>query len=183
MVVIIPTYNNCSTIEDVIRRCKKYCESIIVVNDGSSDHTQTILESISDVRCIHFKKNSGKGAALKAGFRMAIEMGFSYALTIDADGQHFPEEIPEFVRASLREPDTLWVGSRNLSADNMPQKNSFANKFSNFWFKAETGISLTDTQSGYRLYPLKPFFGMKYYSERYEFELEILVRAAWKVYW
>lgn len=180
LVVIIPTYNNCNTIENVILRCKRYCKNIIVVNDGSTDDTQTILEAISDIRCIRFPKNMGKGAALKAGFRLAIETGFHYALTIDSDGQHFPEEIPQFIEASIKEPDTLWVGSRNLSAENMPEKSSFANKFSNFWFKAETGISLSDTQSGYRLYPLKSFFQMRYLSGRYEFELEILVRAAWK---
>jgi len=180
LVVIIPTYNNCNTIENVIQRCKKYCKNIIVVNDGSTDKTQVILESISDIDIISFPGNIGKGAALKAGFRMAEKNNFDYAVTIDSDGQHFPEEISLFVEASVKEPDTLWVGSRNLSAENMPQKSSFANRFSNFWFKAETGIKLSDTQSGFRLYPLKPFSGMKYISGRYEFELEVLVRAAWK---
>lgn len=180
LVVIVPTYNNCNTLENVVLRCKMYCKNIIVVNDGSSDNTQAILESISEIDYISFSKNMGKGAALKAGLRKAVEHNFEYAITIDSDGQHFPEEINLFIDASIKEPDTLWVGSRNLYAENMPEKSSFANKFSNFWFKAETGITLSDTQSGFRLYPLKPFSRMKYFSGRYEFELEILIRAAWK---
>lgn len=180
IVVIIPTFNNCNTLEDIVCRCKKYSKNIIVVNDGSTDRTQLILESVRDIQCIEFNDNRGKGAALKAGFRFAIESGFEYAITIDSDGQHFPEEIPKFIEAMLKEPDTLWVGSRSLSAENMPEKNSFANKFSNFWFRAETGITLSDTQSGFRLYPLKTFFGMKFISGRYEFEFEALVRVAWR---
>jgi len=76
LVVIIPTYNNCNTIENVIAGCKQYCKNIIVVNDGSTDKTQTILESITDLDYINFSVNMGKGAALKAGFRMAIENNF-----------------------------------------------------------------------------------------------------------
>ncbi|OFY41062.1 MAG: glycosyltransferase [Bacteroidetes bacterium GWF2_40_14] len=180
LVIIIPTFNNCCTLESVVKGCMRHCSNIIVVNDGSTDGTDKVLERFTSIMTIVFPLNRGKGAALKDAFRYAAMLGFDYAITIDSDGQHYPEEIPRFIEAASREKNTLWIGSRDLSSENMPQKSSFANKFSNFWFRAETGIKLTDTQSGFRLYPLKPFDGMKFISGRYEFELEAIVRAAWK---
>lgn len=180
LVIIIPTYNNCDTLEQVISKCKEQCNNIIIVNDGSTDNTQSIIDSFEGIQTIVFEYNKGKGQALKTAFRFALESGYEYAITIDSDGQHYPHEIAKFTKASQEEPNTLFVGSRNLATDNMPEKNSFANKFSNFWFKVETGITLKDTQSGYRLYPLMHLNQMKYISGRYEFELEVLVRSAWK---
>ena len=106
--------------------------------------------------------------------------GYQYALTIDSDGQHFPDDIPLFVAEVEQHPGAFVVGARNLTSDNMPGKNTFANKFSNFWFRLETGMKLDDTQSGFRLYPLRHIGSMNYYTARFEFELEILVFAAWK---
>lgn len=180
VVVIIPTFNNCNTLESVVTGCMRYCSNIIVVNDGSTDCTDKVLKRLAGIMTIAFPENRGKGAALKAAFRYAAKLGYDYAITIDSDGQHYPGEIPHFIDAASNEKDTLWIGSRDLSAENMPQKSSFANKFSNFWFWAETGMKLTDTQSGFRLYPLKSLEGMKFISGRYEFELEVTVRAAWK---
>ena len=105
-------------------------------------------------------------------------MGFDCAITIDSDGQHFPEDIPLFVEALEQHPSALIVGSRNLKQDNMPGKNTFANKFSNFWFKIQTGINLPDTQTGYRLYPLCRL--PRIFSARYEAELSLLVFSAWR---
>ncbi|MEG0500373.1 MAG: glycosyltransferase family 2 protein, partial [Rikenellaceae bacterium] len=124
--------------------------------------------------------NRGKGAALKTGLAYATQKGFRYAITIDSDGQHFADDIPQFMEQIRKTPDALIIGARNLTAENMPSKNTFANKFSNFWYKVETGKSLTDTQSGYRLYPLDKLRDMKFFTPRYEFEVEIIVRAAWR---
>jgi hypothetical protein len=100
-------------------------------------------------------ENKGKGNGLKTGFRKAKELGYNYAITIDSDGQHYPDDIPVFVEALLNEKeDVLLIGNRNMSQDGIPKKSSFGNRFSNFWFWFETGIKLEDTQSGYRLYPL-----------------------------
>jgi len=180
ILIIIPTYNNFRTVADVIRGCKVHSYDILVVNDGSTDSTASILESIEGITLISFEKNRGKGAALVEGFRWAIREGYSHALTIDSDGQHITEDIPLLIEVTQKEPSTLWVGSRNLLADNMPGKNTFANRFSNFWFKIQTGIVMKDTQSGFRVYPLTPFKGMSFISGRYELELEFLVRFAWK---
>jgi len=179
-VVVIPTFNNGSTLREVLTGVMDVCGNVIVVNDGSSDNTYDILNQFDGIEVITHNKNRGKGAALNSGFRKAYDLGYKYAITIDSDGQHYPQEIKLLCDASLNEPETLWIGSRDFKSDNMPGKNSFANRFSNFWFKLETGITLEDTQSGFRLYPLERLKGIRTLSGRYEFELEIIVRAAWR---
>ena len=179
-VVIIPTYNNATTIAKVISDVKEYSEDVIIVNDGSTDETSNILASIENINVIDYPKNQGKGYALKLGLQMAYDWGYRYAITIDSDGQHYADDIPTFIDRIEEKPDSLLIGARNLTAENMPSKNTFANKFSNFWFKVETGKTLTDTQSGYRLYPLEKLQKIHFITRRYEFEVEIIVRAAWR---
>ncbi len=179
-VVVIPTYNNRGTIADVIASVKEYAMDILVVNDGATDGTPEILAGIDDIKVIGYGKNKGKGYAIRTAFKEAAAMGFKYMLTIDSDGQHFADDIPVFIDFIEQNPDCLLIGARNLNADNMPSKNTFANKFSNFWFKVETGQTLSDTQSGYRLYPLEKLSRMRFMTRRYEFEVEVIVRAAWR---
>lgn len=179
-VVIIPTYNNAATIRGVIEGVAAYVDDIMVVNDGSTDATGAILEAVEGIEVISYDVNRGKGYALRTGLRAAAGKGFRYAITIDSDGQHYASDIPCFLSRVEDEPDSLIVGARNLCQENMPSKNSFANRFSNFWFRLETGKKLSDTQSGFRLYPLDKLKDMKFVTSRYEFELEILVRAAWR---
>ena len=177
--VVMPTYNNGGTLRDVVERVLTYCHDVIVVNDGCTDNSAEVLASFGErVTVVDYGRNRGKGYALKQGFQKAKAMGFVYALTIDSDGQHFPEDIPLFVEALEQHPGALIVGSRNLNQENMPGQNTFANKFSNFWFKIQTGISLPDTQTGYRLYPLKHL--PRIFSARYEAELSLLVFSAWR---
>ena len=178
--VLIPTYNNSTTIAKVIEDVKEYADEIIVVNDGSTDNTSEILSTTKDIRVIEYTRNQGKGYALKLGLSKAHEWGFRYAITIDSDGQHYADDIPVFIKRIEEVPDSLLIGARNLTADNMPSKNTFANKFSNFWYKVETGQKLTDTQSGFRLYPLDKLQNIRLITRRYEFEVEIIVRAAWR---
>jgi glycosyltransferase involved in cell wall biosynthesis len=132
------------------------------------------------VDVISYQPNRGKGYALKQGFKRALAMGFRYAITMDSDGQHHGSDIDVFMGKIQQWPDSLIVGSRLLRQENMPGGNTFANNFSNFWFRLQTGINLPDTQSGFRLYPLKKLAGMYFITNRYEGELEILVRAAWR---
>ena len=146
---IVPTYNNAGTILDVLTRLQPYIEDIVVVNDGSTDDTARLLKGVEDtVMVVGYEKNRGKGYALKTGFRYAQEKGFENAITIDADGQHFPEELPVFAEALQKHPNALIVGNRKLQQENMPGKNTFANHFSNFWFCLQTWQFLPDTQSG-----------------------------------
>lgn len=178
--VIIPTYNNAGTLADVINGILTYTDQVVVVNDGSTDTTAEALKDFQNISVCQLDKNKGKGAALRTGFKYARSKGFDYAITIDSDGQHSTDDIPKFIDALISEPDTLFIGARNMAQDGVPGKSSFGNKFSNFWFKAETGISLPDTQSGFRLYPIKKLEKLHFFTPKYEFEIEIIVRAAWK---
>ncbi|UPZ16814.1 DUF2062 domain-containing protein [Flavobacterium humidisoli] len=177
--VIVPTYNNQKTLKKVLDSILDFTTNVIIINDGSTDSTSEILKSYSQLTQIHHPQNLGKGRALRNGFRKALELDFEYAITIDSDGQHFAADIPVFLEAIQDEPNTLLIGSRNMTQENVPKKSSFGNKFSNFWFKFETGIKLDDTQSGFRLYPLR-LLPKRFYTNKFEFEIEVIVRAAWK---
>lgn len=176
--VIIPTYNNAKTIRKVIEDVRQYTDNIIVVDDGCTDGTDAMLSSMH-VTVISHKRNKGKGRALKTGFDNARKAGFDYAITMDADGQHSASDIPAFIQAAHKHPGSLIVGCRNLKEKNMPSANTFANKFSNFWFMLQTGIRLPDTQTGIRLYPLAKMGSLWWVTSRYEAELGMLVYAAW----
>lgn len=179
--IIIPTYNNEITIGKIVDECKKWSDDVIVVNDGSTDSTSSILSSYkaNGVTVIDYRINKGKGYALKTAFKYALAKQYVYAITIDADGQHFASDIPAFVHAVEKFPNTLIVGSRNLNAEGMPLENTFANKFSNFWFSVQTLQCIPDTQTGFRLYPLQRMGRMWWLTSKYEAELEMLVFAAW----
>ena len=128
------------------------------------------------------EKNLGKGKALKTGFKEALNKGYEYAITMDSDGQHFAEDIPVFLDALETEAtkNVLYIGARNMAQADVPGKSSFGNKFSNFWFWFETGTWLQDTQCGYRLYPLKEIEKLSLYTPKFEFEIEVIVKASWK---
>jgi len=201
--VIIPTYNNTGTLEKVINGVSEYTDDIIVVNDGSTDGSGEILKkwtggqadrrtrdagrqsSVTDhrtpVTVITLPGNKGKGFALRQGFKKAIEKGYRYSITIDSDGQHFPEDIPKFIEKIEKDPEAMIIGARNMEQEDVPGTSSFGHKFSIFWFRVETGMKIPDVQSGYRLYPLKRIASIRhFYSTRYEFEVEVLVRLAWR---
>ena len=178
--VVIPTYNNAGTITEVVRRTMQQCRDVIVVDDGSTDATSGILARIAGITVVRCEKNRGKGHALKRGFRKALEMGFAYAITLDADGQHFPEDIPALLRANQEHPGALVVGQRmGLEKAERSAGSKFANAFSNFWFALQTGRLLKDTQTGFRLYPLRKLRGLCLLTSRYEAELELLVFSSW----
>lgn len=177
--VVIPTYNNAGTVADVVSRAREQCADVFVVLDGCTDGTEALLLEMP-VRRIVLPRNGGKGKALKAGFRAALEAGFAYAITLDADGQHYPEDIPLFLEANRVHPGALIVGERQGLKDAERSGGSrFANAFSNFWFFVQTLRPLRDTQTGYRLYPLRHLHGLTLLTSRYEAELELLVFSAW----
>ena len=178
--VIIPTYNNVGTIADVISRCHQYCDDIIVVNDGSNDGTEQILRRLTDITLVDYDCNRGKGEALRRGFAKAKEMGFAYAITLDADGQHYPEDIPLFLEANRSHPGAIIMGQRQMQGIKRSPGSVFANYFSNFWFMVQTLHYVADTQTGYRLYPLRKLHGTSFLTSRYEAELELIVFAAWR---
>lgn len=178
--VIMPTYNNCYTIEDVLNEVLTFTNNVIVVNDGSTDKTGELLNHFSGLEIIEFKKNLGKGASIRAGFKKAIELGYNYAITIDTDGQHSPQDLPLFLDSIDNEPDSIIIGARNMTQTGVPGKSSFGNKFSNFWFWVETGKRMPDTQSGFRLYPISLMKDIHFFTNRFEFEIESIVKSSWK---
>lgn len=182
--VIVPTYNNAGTLGRVLNGLLDYApfSNIIVVNDGSTDGTRKILNDYRQIRTLHLERNQGKGHALRLGFDHALSQGFHFAVTIDSDGQHYPDDLPVFLEA-LEENhgnDVLLIGSRNMGDESVPKNSSFGNRFSNFWFWVETGIWLTDTQCGYRLYPIHALRNTRFYTPKFEFEIEVIVRASWQ---
>lgn len=160
-----------------------YTKNVIVVNDGSTDGTAQILKKYSFLRVINIPVNKGKGNALKEGFKEASKMGYKYAISMDSDGQHFPDDLHVFLDALdehiTSQPDLLVIGSRKMDDPTVPDKSSIGNRFSTFWFWVETGIKLKDTQCGYRLYPLEAVNSLTLYTSRFELEIEVIVKAAW----
>jgi glycosyltransferase involved in cell wall biosynthesis len=178
--VLIPTFNNAQTLGSVLQDILTYTHQVIVVNDGSTDGTGQLLQQFADVYVLSYPENRGKGYALRQGFKKAIELGYEYAITIDSDGQHYADDLPLFLKKLEDHPSAIIIGARNMDQSSVPGKSSFGNKFSNFWFKVETGLTMTDTQSGYRLYPIKLLKNFIFITRKYEFEIEVLVRAAWR---
>ncbi len=178
--VLIPTYNNAKTIEAVILSSLEYCDDIILVNDGCTDNTKEILTKYPQLTVVTHEVNKGKGMGLRNGFAKAVELGFDYVISIDSDGQHFPKDFITFLNKVEVQPGSLIIGARNMTVENVPNKSTFGNKFSNFWFWAETGITLPDTQSGFRLYPVQRLKKIRLFTTKFELEIEVIVKAAWR---
>ena len=177
--VLIPTYNNAPALTAVLSNVLKYTSNILIVNDGSTDATADILLSYPGIKCIHFPTNKGKGKALRTGFAAAAEAGYEYVITMDSDGQHLAKDLSRFLEKLESSPGALIIGARNMTQENVPGKSSFGHHFSNFWFKVETGIKAPDTQSGYRLYPVRRLKEIRFFTNKFEFEIEVIVRSAW----
>lgn len=180
VLVLIPTYNNAPKIGAVLNEVLELTSQVLVVNDGSTDETSEVLKQNSDIKVIHLSKNKGKGVALKKGIDWAIKNNFSYVISMDSDGQHLAKDLIGFLQKIKEEPGAMIIGARNMeTADGVPGGSSFGHRFSNFWFFMETGQKLPDTQSGFRLYPLTQLKGMRFFTTRYEFEIESIVRLSW----
>lgn len=178
--ILVPTYNNEQTLAKVLESLLVYTDQIIVVNDGSTDSTPVVLSSFPQIDLVTYPQNQGKGFALRTGFKHAVASGYDYAITIDSDGQHFADDLEKFLIKLQQHPSAIIIGARNMDQASVPGKSSFGNKFSNFWFWVETGLRMNDTQSGYRLYPVKQMERMRFLTRKFEFEIEVLVTSAWR---
>lgn len=172
--VLIPCYNHPATVGAVARAALSH-GPVIVVDDGST----VALPELPGCTVVRLERNGGKAAALRAGFQRATELGFTHAITMDADGQHFAEDLPKFLAAAQIQSDAYLVGVRDLVAAGCPKHRQRSNRISTFWYRVETGIRLADTQCGFRCYPLALVQRLKVKSGRYAYELEFMVRAAW----
>ena len=182
--VLIPTYNNAATLREVVGKVLRYTSHVVIVDDGSTDHTSEVLQNYDNLEIISLPRNRGKGYALRTGFQAAEKSGYEHAITMDSDGQHFPQDLPVFLDAlqanKNEDRELLVIGSRKMDSPDVPQKSSVGNSFSSFWFWVETGVRLKDTQCGYRLYPLRAVNRLNLFTSRFELEIEVIVKAAWK---
>jgi glycosyltransferase involved in cell wall biosynthesis len=176
--VVIPTYNNRKTVLDVVRGALREVETVIVVDDGCTDDTPGILKD-EPVIYLRHKRNRGKGVALRTGFRKAYELGYHHAVTIDSDGQHFPEEIPKLIAEARASSDAVVIGARDMSGEHVPKRSSFGRMFSNYWLKVATGIEVGDSQSGFRVYPLRHVTRVRTLFSKFTYECEVIIRMAW----
>lgn len=177
--LLIPTYDNDGTLRDVVERSRTTGLEVLVVDDGSRDRTREILASIPGLEVLRHERNRGKGAALKSGFQLAEERGYTHAITLDSDGQHYPEDVPLLLAAMRERPAALIVGARDLAAAGAGWGSRFGQRFSNFWTFVETGQHLSDTQSGFRAYPLAAVRALALKNDGFGFEVEVLVKTAW----
>lgn len=178
ILVVIPLYNHAQTLRSLVEQTRLFHDQLLVVDDGSSDAGVAVLEGL-DVRILRHEKNRGKGAALQTAFAEAERLGFHHIVTLDADGQHDPADLPLFMAALEEYPNAILVGKRDFDQASIPGSSRFGRAFSNFWLRVQTGKSLADTQSGFRAYPVKIVQELELRETRYSFEIEVLVRAAW----
>lgn len=173
---VIPAYNASKTIQDLITDVMKHCPDVIVADDGSDDDTADRAGQ-AGAQCIRIDRNRGKGNALKKLFAAAAEQGYDAVISIDADGQHDPDEIPLFINAHLKHPDHIIVGSRMGAKNKIPRARLNSMRIANFYSSLASNQFLEDTQCGFRLYPLSRISAMNLTSERYVTETEILIKT------
>lgn len=176
--ITIPVYNHSATLRQVVEGCLRHYDQVLVVDDGSSEPVADLLTGLP-VELVRHEHNQGKGAALLTAGRWGLERGFSHMICLDADGQHDPDDLPRFFAAIVENPLAVVVGHRDFDQQSIPGASRFGRSFSNFWLRLQTGSQLKDTQSGFRAYPLLLFKHVNFWTRRYNFEVEALVRAAW----
>jgi len=177
--IVIPAYNHGRQLRDVLAKTLQFGFPVFVVDDGSTDSTPQILASFSQVTVLRHEMNQGKGASLLDGFSLALKVA-DCAITLDADGQHNPDDILSLVRAVKDRNPPLVIGKRSgMEHTNVPWTSRWGRRFSNFWVWASCGKWISDSQSGFRLYPLPETLRLGAKSRRFQFEVEILVRAVW----
>lgn len=174
---LVPAYQAAATIDDVVRSTRAVLPHVLVVDDGSADDTAA-RAGAAGADVVRLPVNQGKGAALTAGLRHLAAAGVARALTLDADGQHLPDQIPVLLAASDAAPDAIVVGVRRKAGQEIRRINLAGNAIADFFMRRIAGRSLPDTQSGFRVYPVAATLALGTQGTRYDFETEVLLRAA-----
>ena len=174
---MIPVYNHAGTVARVVKDAQKLGYPVFVVDDGSTDDTYDRIKEIKGVHILRHEQNQGKGAAILTGFAAAAEVA-DWAITVDADGQHYPEDAKKLIKAIPKNSRPIVAGARaGMAGKHVPWTSSFGRKFSNFWVRTSGGPAISDSQSGFRIYPLPEVLNLKTKARRFQFEVEILVHA------
>lgn len=180
--VVIPAFDEAASVADVARRALEQLPWVIVVDDGSHDGTGDELRELP-VTILRNPTNSGKAAALWRGMQHALASAAGCVVTLDADGQHRPEDIPLLLQAHAAQADLIVVAARLRGRAAAPVVRRFANRFADFWISWAAGYPIPDSQSGFRLYPAAVLANSSVAHDRahgFVFESEILIEAAWR---
>jgi glycosyltransferase involved in cell wall biosynthesis len=177
--VAVPVFNNGTTLRGVVAECCSIMKHVVVVDDGSFDVDVAALLSGLNAVVLKHAKNLGKGQAVLTASRYIEEHGGLYMITIDADGQHCPEDIRKFLPLLRESEPAIIIGSRDFRTENVPTSSRFGRSFANFWLRVETGVAIDDCQSGFRAYPVHYLNQLRFKGARYDFEAEVLAKAAW----
>ena len=175
--VLIPAFNGAATVARVVGAARAYVDAVLVVDDGSEDETAARAAS-AGAQVVRHDTNRGKGAALHRGMHVLAEQGFERVVTMDADGQHLADQIPVLLQEAAAYPQALIVGVRQVPSALVAPLRGFGNRFANRWVEIACGQALPDTQSGFRLYPLRATLALGTRARRFAFETEVLIRAA-----
>jgi uncharacterized protein (DUF2062 family) len=175
----VPVFNNRATVRQVVAKCREILTHVVVVDDGCTDANLVELLSDLDVLVLKHNKNLGKGQAILTASRYVEAHGGEYMITIDADGQHLPKDINKFLPLMREEIPGIIIGCRDFTTDNVPVSSRFGRSFANFWLLVETGKIVGDCQSGFRAYPVHYLNQMDFKGAHYDFEAEVLAKAAW----
>jgi len=175
--VLIPAYNAQDTVGAVVAGAIRHADRVVVVDDGSTDRTASHAAA-AGAELLGHRSNRGKGAALRTGFEHLIPIGAEAVITLDADMQHDPEDIPLFREAFARRRADLIIGSRQAGFDGMSRGRRLGNRFSCGALRFFTGLDLPDSQSGFRLYAAEFLRSLSLKRHAYDAEMEVLLRAA-----
>jgi glycosyltransferase involved in cell wall biosynthesis len=173
---LIPALNAEKTIGDVVRQAREQLENVIVIDDGSTDHTGEVARA-NGAAVIRHEVNRGKGASLKTGFAYAVEQGYDGVVTLDADGQHLPSEIPAIIRGSEEHGADLVIGGRAHLFNEMLPRRRIANRFSAWTIAKCAGVRVTDSQSGFRFYSTRLLRAIRLRTDGFDMESEVIVKA------
>jgi glycosyltransferase involved in cell wall biosynthesis len=177
--ILIPAFDAAGTLRPVVEEAFRQLPDVLVVDDGSVDGTSEVARK-AGAAVVRHEKNRGKGAALKSGFAWAIEHGFEAVITIDADGQHLPQDVPKFLITRQQTSVHLIIGSRRHLFDGMLARRRGANQFSAWAISHAAGIRVEDSQSGFRLYSAELIRSLPIHADGFDAESEIIVRAGRK---
>lgn len=180
---LIPTFNNPDTVSEVVDRVRAYLPNVVVIDDGSDGPGRKAVAAIGEsgrAQVQHRPVNGGKGAAVKTGFVLAAELGYTHALQVDADGQHALEDIPKFIEVAKANPAGLILGAP-IYDESAPKSRLIGRKITQFWTNVETlGQVIDDPMCGFRVYPLAAALAVGKTGDRMDFDIEIAVRIAWQ---
>jgi len=180
--LVLPTYNNAGTLDDIVRRSLALSLPTFVIDDGSTDHTAQVLESLKPQPLLHVLRhaeNKGKAAAMLTGFRAAEAAGCTHAATVDTDGQLDPEQVPALLTAASANPAALVLGVRNSKIARCPARSVIGRRLANALIRIQCGVRVIDSQCGLRVYPLALITRVPVQADRFGFETEVITLAGW----